>query len=134
MRLRAVATGLVFVITLVGCGSPGDGGNGVSAGPFGEQGDPGDQCIPVGHGQVVSVGSDFVRNSGRQAAVIDKVALARPHHLAVLQSWAVPVTGSLLALRSRAWLPARPPANTGISLERAPPAGRRKGAVRGQQQ
>ena len=45
---------------------------------------------------VVTDGWPNVRNSTHTVAVIDKVALVNPHHLKVITTWAIPITGTTL--------------------------------------
>jgi hypothetical protein len=76
---------------LTGCSS----GPAVNTGPFGNGGSPGEECIGVPRGMVLSYGFEGFRNSG-PAATIEKVDLANSHGLQVLGAYVVPITGTAL--------------------------------------
>jgi hypothetical protein len=50
----------------------------VNTGPFGNGGSPGEECIGVPRGMVLSYGFEAFSNSG-PAAVIERASLADPH-------------------------------------------------------
>jgi hypothetical protein len=84
-RLSALLAGAL----LAGCAS----GAAVNTGPFGNGGSPGEECVVLHHGAVLSYGFEEFRNSSASTAVIDKVALADSHGLGMLAAYVVPITG-----------------------------------------
>ena len=83
------AAALLAAAFLAGCSS----GPAMNTGPFGNGGSPGEECIEVPAGKVLSYGFEAFSNSG-PAATIERAGLADPHGLRVLAAYAVPITGT----------------------------------------
>ena len=83
------ATTLLAAALLAGCSS----GPAMNTGPFGNGGTPGEECVEVPAGKVLSYGFEAFSNSG-PPATIERAGLADPHGLRVLAAYVVPVTGT----------------------------------------
>jgi hypothetical protein len=88
-RLGAAAAAIALAI-LAGCGSSGWSD---AIGPLGGPEASGSVCMQGLHSQVLTDGYPFVQDASQTPAVIDEVALANPHGLKLITTWAVPLTG-----------------------------------------
>jgi hypothetical protein len=104
-RLWAVAGALALGAALGGCGS-----SGLPSGPLGPGMDDGHECVTQLDNGIATFGWPNVRNTTHTVAVIDKVALVSPHHLQLITTWAVPITGTSLY----GAVPGFPPGTTNV--------------------
>ena len=93
-RLGILAGGLVILgAALAGCGA-----SVIQGGPLSTEIDPDShdiQCIDMQRGDVVVDGFNTIPNSGRQVAVVDKVAFADPVGLRQIAAYIIPDSGAL---------------------------------------
>jgi hypothetical protein len=93
-RLGIMAGGLVMLgAALAGCSA-----SVIQGGPLSSEIDPGShfiQCIDMKRGDVVVDGFSTIPNSGRQVAVVDKVAFADPVRLRQIAAYIIPDNGEL---------------------------------------
>ena len=93
-RLGIMAGGLVMLgAALAGCSA-----SVIQGGPLSTQIDPDShdtQCIDMQRGDVVVDGFNTIPNSGRQVAVVDKVAFADPVRLRQIAAYIIPDNGEL---------------------------------------
>ena len=90
-RLWAVVGAFALATALGGCGS-----SGLGSGPLGPAEAEGHECVTQLDRGIVTNGWPHLRNTTHTVAVIDKVALVNPHHLQLITTWAVPITGHVL--------------------------------------
>jgi hypothetical protein len=86
-RRIALLPGLLVTAALTGCSAT------QSPGPLGYPGNPQNRdglCQPDLHGQPETVAIDVIRNNGHDTLVIDRFALSRAHHLALVGGYVVP--------------------------------------------
>jgi hypothetical protein len=91
-RLGIMAGGLVMLAALCSCSAV------IQGGPLGREMDPpgsDTECIDMQRGDVVVDGFNTIPNSGRQMAVIDKVAFADPVRLRQIAAYVIPDNGAL---------------------------------------
>ena len=83
---------LVLLVILAACSS----GVPFDAGPLGNGGNDGSECLLAHPGGVISLGDQSFCNTGSQTAVIEKVSLQHPNHLLLLEALVIPITGHTL--------------------------------------
>jgi hypothetical protein len=88
VRLLTVVAA-VGCILLAGCTDS----NAMNTGPLGNGGTPGEECVSMPVGRILTYGFDAFTNKGTSPAVISKASLADPKGIRTLAAWIVPVTG-----------------------------------------
>jgi len=117
-RWHFMAAAAVLAAAMASCAPS---SSGPTDGPFGNGGTAGASCHSGRVREVFTNGDQFIRNKGPQARITG-LSLADDHHIELLGSWIVPITGHTLYGNWQGWPIARPRQLPGVHWDERQPA------------